>query len=255
MKYNFIPIFDSLCSDNRYLDLVLKCGGQFMADGMFVCAARLAHKYWLDEEKPRQLIPKSAFLNCGLKILLDVGLAKEKEGGIYLRGIEAIADKRLQNYDNIIKQRSEAGKRSAEQRKQKYGSAIPFSATNNISEQNPNEKSKKPNETELSKDKISKEYNTVSKKDTVIGDDIRKLYAWFIKNYEQCLNIKYNVNYGKDCKLLKQLLKIYSADELAYYMQMFFESTDDFIKKTDYSFGVFKTQLNKLMLEFKYQGL
>jgi len=89
-------IDETLWSDNRYIDLVLKCGNRHMAKGMIVEAFSLAHKYWVDRKNPRQLVPKEIFLNSGLQFILDVNLAKIENNCVYVRGIRRFGDKRLE---------------------------------------------------------------------------------------------------------------------------------------------------------------
>jgi hypothetical protein len=264
VKGNFIPIyFEEASADNRFIELIMKCGNRFTARGMFDEAVYLAHKYYLDKNNPRQLIPKEAFINAGLALLLEVNLAKEKEGGIYIRGIKDIGEKRIQEHEMFIEKCSKAGKRSAKIRKEKYGDSIPFNASNKT-EQEPNQNrtacsaETEPNRSKLSKVKkesinilsVCPPIDAVSQRDGVGATS--KLLAFFCKNYEHYRKIKYIPKYAKDKKLFKSLLSKHIDAYIAFYIKKYFESDDSFIAKTDYSVGVFYTQFNKLEGEFEY---
>jgi hypothetical protein len=123
--------------------------------GICLDAYVLAHKYWVNLESPRQLVPEEAFMNSNLEILIEFNLAKKTDKGVYVRGIESKGNARLK----IFQDASDAGKRSAASRKAKYGSAIPINASNNMSNENRTTVERPPNETELSKVKLSKEEN------------------------------------------------------------------------------------------------
>jgi hypothetical protein len=116
IKGYFVKIYDSLFSDNRFIDLVIKCGNRHKAMGMCVDAFSLAIKYWTDDENPRSLVPLEAFKNSQLEMLIDVNLAKLENNCVYVRGINKIGEERLQ----ILEIRREIGKKgglaSAKQR-------------------------------------------------------------------------------------------------------------------------------------------
>lgn len=243
----------SLYTDNRFQSLLIKLGDRHKAMGMCLDAFILAQNYWIPDMK---LIPKEAFLNSSLGFILDVGLAKETEEGIYVRGTKA----NFQWYFDGIQQRVEAGKKSAESRKKKFGSSVPINATNNPNESRTlvrNPFGSNPNETEpspllfssLKKIHIPAKAGKCEIKEK---SPVHKLYEYFHKLYENKHNSKYVPNYKKDCSIIKTLLKIMPEIEIAFYMEKFFEIEDDFISKTSYEVGIFKTQINKLKLTFPY---
>ncbi|TEB15157.1 Bacteriophage replication protein O [Pelotomaculum sp. FP] len=57
------------------------------------------------------------------------------------------------------------------------------------------------------------------------------------------------IDWGKDGKIIKDLLKPKSEEQLKAYLDAFFKSTDDWIRQSNYGIGVFKTQINKLIAE------
>ena len=54
-------------------------------------------------------------------------------------------------------------------------------------------------------------------------------------------------NWGKEGKLVKDMLKIHTFQELRKLRQEFFRSEDSFVRASDYSIGIFKAQINKLI--------
>ena len=63
----------------------------------------------------------------------------------------------------------------------------------------------------------------------------------------------YAVNYGKDQKILKDLVAVYGADKLVKLIYAFFKKmkTDEFLKKTGATIGIFKTQVPKLLMNLE----
>jgi len=58
---------------------------------------------------------------------------------------------------------------------------------------------------------------------------------------------KYPCNFGKEGKLVKDLLKVYEYDDLKKLAEAFFKSDDDFIRKSGYTIGVFRSMIPKLI--------
>ncbi len=61
------------------------------------------------------------------------------------------------------------------------------------------------------------------------------------------------INWGKDGKIIKELLKIYEYNTLRGLAIMFWRSTDKFILNSGYTIGVFKSQIQKLIIDLKKQ--
>lgn len=57
------------------------------------------------------------------------------------------------------------------------------------------------------------------------------------------------INGGKDAALAKQLLGIYTLEQLEDWVDQFFEMDDAWIQQTGYSFGVFRSQLGKVIVQ------
>lgn len=101
--------------DPRRMRLAVLLGDTFRADGMALNAWRLAQKYWFPK---RQLIPMKAWLDAGLnQELMVVGLAQVVDGAVFVRNAP--------KHFNWLFGQSKKGKKSAESRRKKNGTAKP----------------------------------------------------------------------------------------------------------------------------------
>jgi hypothetical protein len=100
---------------------------EWVADGMALAAWKLAQEFW---KKDRQLIPEDVWARAGFEPLIQCGLAERHTAGIYVLGTESRNDWLLKR----TKSSAAGGLKSAEVRRQKYGSAIPQNATNQNAE-------------------------------------------------------------------------------------------------------------------------
>ena len=64
---------------------------------------------------------------------------------------------------------------------------------------------------------------------------------WELKHHE-----KYKFQSGKDASIVQALVALYKPETLHGLIDLFFNIDDQWIKSTDYSLGVFSTQVNKL---------
>lgn len=95
----------------------------------------------------------------------------------------------------------------------------------------------KNNKNEVSKDTCRKKTDP----------DVKTFILEWTEIWSQKFGKPYTPNWGKEGKLVKEMLKIHSLQELRELRQEFFRSDDSFVKNSDYSIGIFKTQLNKLI--------
>jgi hypothetical protein len=80
-----LNIEDDLDSDPRFHALIAKLGDVDRALGKIVRFWKCAQRYWGQE---KTLVPVEIFKHGGWDVLLDVGLAVEREDGIYAKGAE-----------------------------------------------------------------------------------------------------------------------------------------------------------------------
>jgi len=112
-----------------------------------------------------------------------------------------------------------------------------------------------PHEVKLSKVKLSKvklsKVNIDNEKGsssitTPAFNPVKFAAAFFGQKYAEKRGRVYVYNYGKEMKLIKDLLSQITLDEFKGKVEAFFDSKDQFICSTDYSIGVFKAVINKL---------
>ena len=72
-----------------------------------------------------------------------------------------------------------------------------------------------------------------------------------LSHYDGAFETKFGARYpgftGKDAALAKQLLAIYTLEQLTAWVDQFFALEDEWIAQSGYSFGVFKSQLGKVI--------
>lgn len=76
---------------------------------------------------------------------------------------------------------------------------------------------------------------------------IRDLLTYFDQAYRVRFGKPYRVLGGKDSKLAKELLTVYSMADLQRWIDAFFASFDQFIRNSTYAFGVFASCIGKLI--------
>jgi hypothetical protein len=79
----------------------------------------------------------------------------------------------------------------------------------------------------------------------------KPVLAYYQKKFQAKFNESPIIDYGKDGALIKSLLSTYGEDKLKGLIDVFFESDDQFIKSSGYTIGVFKTVINKLLINNK----
>jgi hypothetical protein len=77
--------------------------------------------------------------------------------------------------------------------------------------------------------------------------DVKTFLTFFSDEFKKRNNTAYGIDWGKDGKIVKGLLKIYSLTELKEIVLKYFDSTDDFILQAGHSIGVFKACINKVI--------
>lgn len=77
----------------------------------------------------------------------------------------------------------------------------------------------------------------------------KEILSYFYSKYEEVFKKKYVASFGKDGKLFKDLLKVIPIENLKKLINAYFLLTDDFVEKTGYSIGVFKTRINSLQID------
>jgi len=112
-----INLDDRIFADIRFKALCRIVGNHREAIGIVIEAFQLGQKYWSDDKK---LIPLDVWELSGLDGMIASKLAEKSDSGVYIKGAE-------KHFEWLVN-RQLAGKKSAESRKIKYGSACPSAA-------------------------------------------------------------------------------------------------------------------------------
>jgi len=86
------------------------------------------------------------------------------------------------------------------------------------------------------------------KKEAITGEPsfTNEIFKYFSAKYVEKLGKCYIASYGKDKKLIKDMLGQATPERIKGLIDKFFERTDDFVKKAGYTVGVFKSCANSL---------
>ena len=76
---------------------------------------------------------------------------------------------------------------------------------------------------------------------------IKDLLSYFDQAYRRRFGKPYRVLGGRDSKTAKDLLAVYSMADLCRWIDAFFETFDQFIRNSTYSFSFFGSQIGKLI--------
>ena len=148
-----INVYEELASDPRFVSLTCKIQ-RHEAFGSLVCLWEQGQSYW---RKDRSLIPSHIAERLpNISQLIEVGFVEKTDVGYYCAGAK-------ERWEFLLAM-SENGKKSAEARRKKYGTAAPTNASNNRTKTEPTAEptaEPKPNKTEpSSSSSSSKRKNT-----------------------------------------------------------------------------------------------
>jgi len=108
-------------------------------------------------------------------------------------------------------------------------------------------KSKNPKKLQTPKD-VYDVYDVKDVKDTTsVVSETNIVFKYFCDKYKETFNKDYIASFAKDKAILKDLLKIIPLEEIKKTIDVFFSSTDNFILKSAYDVGIFRSQINKLI--------
>jgi len=260
-----INIEEEWWTDPRRLAIGSVIKNQDKADGQWWRLVHTAQSYWCDHKHPRSLIPKNIFTNSLFHpVFIKIGLVIEKEGGFYLSGSE----KHFEWFHIAIKASSRGGKRSAEVRAEKYGTALPINATNNRSASEvPSEVKPKSHfglepkchrsETEpsslfpLSSSSLTTKLNTNTKKGKKAESTIPDGMDHVISSYCNAFKSRYKVNplmTPKDIAQVRQIIKSVGYDRAITAVQVYCQMDDPWFKKKNHDLQTLIGNMQKVLV-------
>lgn len=77
---------------------------------------------------------------------------------------------------------------------------------------------------------------------------VSELRDHFYEQYRTKFGNEYVANYGKDGKILQDILKAIELGRAKILVTNFFAGNDEFVQKAGYTVGVFKSQINKIQM-------
>ena len=84
-------------------------------------------------------------------------------------------------------------------------------------------------------------------KETEGQSETKEFVNWYCKTYLEMKSSPY-MRGGKDYRLVSEMLKVFSVNELKTMATRFLREEDAFVKKAGYTIGVFKTMVNRLVM-------
>lgn len=94
-------------------------------------------------------------------------------------------------------------------------------------------------------DSIKKEYNN----GTMSPPDVKIFIDYAYQKHHEKTGEKLLIDGGKDGRIVKRLLGTYGLEKLKGLYDALIQSDDPFIRQAGYSIGVFKSQINKLLVQ------
>ena len=86
------------------------------------------------------------------------------------------------------------------------------------------------------------------KKESISHSETKLFLTFYAQQFKNEFGTDPVIEWGKDGKIIKGLLKFIPLENLKNLLNKFFSSEDKFIQKSGYTIGVFKSQLNKLKI-------
>lgn len=249
-----INIDDRLYADPRFKALCRLTGSEEIALGRMVLVFRMAQEYFCQDSK---FIPCDIWDLQGFDHVEKVGLAERHEAGIYVKGSS-------ESFDWLLKRKAAAkagGQKSAQARKQKYGSAQPNNCT--AVEANSKHLSKQTFENleapsnpltltltpTLTLNTYTQTEPSVhkAKKQTKPKLGTHEVIARYCELFEQRYGIKAAVG-GVEAGQLGRITKTHGKEQAIKIIEGYFDLNDQFIANQCHPVGMIEKQINKILV-------
>lgn len=80
---------------------------------------------------------------------------------------------------------------------------------------------------------------------------VQLLLQYYSELYQQVMGVPYPVQWGRDGKMMKDLLATYPADQIKTYMVAFLALEDEFVQQSGFSLSVFRACLPKVIASLR----
>lgn len=244
-----INIEDTLFKDSRFIDLLIKIGDQDKALGIIVRAFMTAQSHFLSTDNDR-LIPLEDWRRqrCS-DILIEVGLAIKKSGGIYVCGSEKqfswllqrqAAGKATKSRKKSKKKRSttdvngtkrnETGESGSE--RVETSNSFSFSSSNSFSDSDSDSSSKNKSTFTKVKGAAKSERNTAKVKVKKPGTDNSNAIAYFCDLWKSKYGVKTSPSITKkEAGIVKRIAESMGLEKTKEFMEAYFAMPDSWVIK------------------------
>lgn len=222
--------------------------GATAADGLAINAWRIAQEFWA---KGKHLVPSEIFFKLKhAQEIIDAGLADVRESFVYVRG----SSEYLTWLEEKREQARIAGKKSAEARRKKSGSAQPKRPkTPKSPERTPNEPRTEVNDAEPSGSGSfsgSRSGSSSNSQVTEISNSSNSTNAG-VAAYCDRFKLRWGDGphiQGKDAGIVKRLLKTMSLDTFEFYLEAYFQMPDAGVVKAKHPLNLFELKMNEVVV-------
>ena len=73
---------------------------------------------------------------------------------------------------------------------------------------------------------------------------VKEIHLYFVKGYEREMGDTYDFTWGKECAIIKDLLKRHTLEDICHRIDLFFKNEE--AKRRGYDIGIFKSMFNRL---------
>lgn len=253
-----INIEEKWWTDPRRSKLARLLNSEELADGVAIKAWKLAFQYY---GRGKGLVPRPMF-EClaHFEKLLEVGLAEETENGVYCRG----SHESFQSWLDAQQQRIEAGKKSAQVRQKKYGTAQPKPGNNRVNQLKNPERRSNDRRTNSNGARTSYSYSSSSSKNKEnlsegqiltnspnegsLSNSVSDLIAVYVTGWQA----KYGADKrpdlsGRTVGAMKRYLAETKLDEAKKLLDRYFASSDPWFARQGHDWQTFVASQTKLI--------
>jgi hypothetical protein len=245
-----INIDDRLYADPRFKALCRLTGSEEMALGRMVLVFRMAQEYFCQDSK---FIPCDIWDIQAFDYVEKVGLAERHEDGIYVKGSS-------ESFDWLLKRKAAAragGQKSAQIRKQKYGSAQPNNCANiEATSKQTRSTTRSKRSTSSNPLTLTPTLNTYTQTEPSVHKGAKKpkpqlgtheVIARYCELFEQRYGIKAAVG-GVEAGQLGRITKAHGKEQAIKIVEGYFEIQDQFIANQCHPVGMIEKQINKILV-------
>lgn len=233
-------------TDPRRSLLIKNTGSEELADGAIIKAWRLAQEFWKNQ---KGLVPIDLFETLPhFKEIISAKLADVRGAFVYVRGSSAYLDWVREKRD----QASEAGKKSAQSRKSKFGTAQPKGKKSEKESKNV-ERASNESRTEFNalepsgsySGSSSGSYSDSGSNNSANAQKTKSFIARYCENFKA--RYQSNPEIGKkEAGIAKRISERFTEEKICLYLDAYFEMPDSWLIKSKHPLAAFESRINEI---------